>query len=268
MLVTDDAFIRLTVFACVLILLLVVERYNPSRASDGFFARRWQSNVLIFFAGILLIKLMGPFIALNAALWSTNQGLGLLNLIALPLAIELVIVLLLLDAAIYLQHLLSHRIPLLWRFHRVHHSDHEIDVSTALRFHPIEIGFSMLYKCAIVVSLGASWWAVLIFEILLNASAMFNHANISLPPRADRFLRSLIVTPEMHLVHHSRSKAEQNLNFGFFLSLWDRLFNTYRDQRELESSDNIGLSSASRESAQSFLWQISSPFRAGVRRDA
>lgn len=265
---TDDALIRFSVFASAFFVLLVVERYKPSRASHGFFTRRWQSNLFVFLVGILLVKLMGPLIALNAAFWSTDQGYGLLNVVALPLAIELFIVLLALDAAIYFQHLLSHRIPLFWRFHRVHHADHEIDVSTALRFHPIEIGFSMLYKCAVVVLLGANWWAVLTFEILLNASAMFNHANISLSQRIDRFLRSVIVTPDMHLVHHSRDKAEQNFNFGFFLSLWDRIFNTYKERRQLESTDNIGLSSASRESAQSFLWQVSSPFRAGAQRDA
>ena len=173
-----------------------------------------------------------PVAAVAAAFFAQEHGLGLLNQVAWPDWLKLVIALLVLDLAIWAQHLVSHKVPLFWRLHRVHHADRDIDVTTAVRFHPIEIALSMLWKIVVVVPLGASPFAVFLFEVILNACAMFNHANIALPSWLDRALRLFIVTPDMHRVHHSVLRSEHDRNYGFNLSLWDRLFRTYLAEPE------------------------------------
>jgi len=178
----------------------------------------------------VLVRILFPTTAVGLALTAHARGIGLFNVVPLPAWIGVVASVILLDLAIYFQHVLFHAVPMLWRLHRMHHADLDIDVSTGLRFHPIEILLSMVIKLAVVTALGASAVAVLIFEILLNATSMFNHSNIRIAPQIDRILRWFVVTPDMHRVHHSILRRETNSNFGFNLPWWDRLFGTYRAQ--------------------------------------
>ena len=178
----------------------------------------------------LLVRILFPTTAVGLALLFESRGLGLFNAIALPVWVGVVASVVILDVAIYLQHVLFHAVPALWRLHRMHHADLEFDVSTGLRFHPIEILLSMIIKFTVVAALGAPALAVLIFEVVLNATSMFNHGNVRVSPRLDRTLRWVVVTPDMHRVHHSVLSRETNSNFGFNLPWWDRLFGTYRAQ--------------------------------------
>jgi sterol desaturase/sphingolipid hydroxylase (fatty acid hydroxylase superfamily) len=179
-----------------------------------------------------VVRLLFPLAAVGAALDAEAQGWGLFHALDWPGWIEILIALIVFDFAIWAQHLVSHKIPILWRLHRVHHADRDIDVSTAIRFHPIEIALSMALKIGIVYALGADPWAVVAFEVILNGCAMFNHANIRLPARVEAALRLLIVTPDMHRVHHSVLRREHDANYGFNLSVWDRLFGVYVAQPE------------------------------------
>ena len=195
--------------------------------------------------------------------WSAHRALqlGLLNQVDWPYWLKVLIALLVLDLAIWFQHLVSHKVPIFWRLHQVHHADRDIDVTTAVRFHPVEIALSMLWKIAIVVPLGASPFAVFLFEVILNACAMFNHANIALPAWLDRGLRIFIVTPDMHRVHHSVLRSEHDRNFGFNLSLWDRLFRTYRAEPEAgQQGMTIGLTPYQSEAPTRFGWSLLLPF--------
>ena len=191
---------------------------------------RWGNNLGLVIFNSILLRLIFPAAAVGVAALASEQGWGLLNYYSLPLWLSLAISLLVMDFVIYLQHILMHAVPILWRLHRVHHADLDYDVTTGARFHPIEIILSMLIKFVTIVALGPTIVAVVIFEIVLNAMAMFNHANVRLPLRMDHVLRQLIVTPDMHRVHHSVDYDEANSNFGFNLAFWDRWFGTYRDQ--------------------------------------
>ena len=206
-----------------------------------------------------------PTTAVGLALLAQTRGFGLFNVIAAPAWIGVAASVVILDLAIYLQHVLFHAVPALWRLHRMHHADLEFDVSTGLRFHPIEILLSMLIKFAVVAALGAPALLVLIFEVLLNASSMFNHANIRIPLGVDRILRWLVVTPDMHRVHHSILARETNSNFGFNLPWWDRLFGTYRPQPAAgHEAMTIGIEQF-RDPRE--LWldrMLAQPFRGGV----
>lgn len=220
--VVHEAPLRLAVFAGLLLLLWSVEARRALPA-----LRQWR-NLGLVLIGTLCLRGLLPVLAVGLALRLQQQPVGLLSLIDGPLWLEITLAVLILDAAIYAQHRLLHRVPLLWRLHRVHHSDPVLDVSTALRFHPAEIVLSMLIKLALVAAIGASPAAVVIFELLLSAGALLTHAAIELPPRLDRRLRWLLVTPAMHRIHHSRRGDDAQHNFGFHLSLWDRLFGSYR----------------------------------------
>ena len=200
------------------------------RRTDSRRLSRWPSNFGILILGALLVRVLLPVLAVGLAMTAEDKGWGLLNNVTLPLALELVVALLILDFSIYLQHLLFHYIPWLWRLHAVHHADTAFDVTTGFRFHPFEILLSMLIKLALVFVIGASVVAVVVFEVILNATSLFNHGNVALPARADAWLRWLIVTPDMHRVHHSIVPEETNSNFGFNLPWWDRLLGTYREQ--------------------------------------
>jgi sterol desaturase/sphingolipid hydroxylase (fatty acid hydroxylase superfamily) len=193
---------------------------------------RWPSNLGIVVVDTILVRLVFPVTAVGIASLAAARGFGLFNVIGLPFWVSVVASIVLLDLAIYLQHVLFHAVPALWRLHRMHHADLEFDVTTGLRFHPIEILLSMLIKFTVVVALGTPAVAVLIFEVLLNATSMFNHGNVRIHPGFDRILRWIVVTPEMHRVHHSIVARETNSNFGFNLPWWDRLFGTYRAQPE------------------------------------
>ena len=194
--------------------------------------RRWPGNLGIVVFDNLLLRLIFQSAAIGMALFAASRGWGLLHVLPVPAWLAVIVSVLLLDLAIYLQHVLFHAVPLLWRLHRMHHADLEFDVTTGVRFHPIEILLSMAIKVGVVALLGAPAVAVLIFEVLLNATSMFSHGNVRLPQRLDRVLRWIVVTPEMHRVHHSIVPRETNSNFGFYTSWWDRLLGTYRAQPE------------------------------------
>jgi sterol desaturase/sphingolipid hydroxylase (fatty acid hydroxylase superfamily) len=192
--------------------------------------RRWPSNLAIVALNTALVRVFFPAGAVGFALMAEKGSWGLLNNLPVAPLVAVVTSVVLLDLAIYLQHVMFHAVPALWRVHRMHHSDLDFDVTTGVRFHPIEIVLSTLIKFAVLAALGAPALGVLIFEVLLNASSMFNHGNVRIPIRVDHYLRWLVVTPDMHRVHHSIVVGETNSNFGFNLPWWDRLLGTYRDQ--------------------------------------
>ena len=192
--------------------------------------RRWIANIGIVVLNTVLVRLIFPTAAIGVSAFAAQHGWGLFNYYAAPAGVAVVASFLVLDLAIYLQHVMVHAVPALWRLHRMHHADLDFDVTTGARFHPLEIVLSLLLKFAVIVAIGAPVLAVLIFEVLLNATSMFNHSNVRMPRALDRVLRRIVVTPEMHRVHHSIEVDETNSNFGFNLPWWDRLFGTYADQ--------------------------------------
>jgi len=214
----------------VLTLLMAWELLAPRRQLTVGRGRRWPGNVGVVLIDTLLVRLLFPTAAVGLALVAEAKGWGLLNLVAAPDWLALLATIILLDLIIYAQHVLFHAAPLLWRLHRMHHADLDIDVTTGVRFHPVEILLSMVIKLGAVVVLGAPALGVMIFEVLLNATSMFNHSNVRLPVGVDRWLRRILVTPDMHRVHHSIVARETNSNFGFNLPWWDWLFGTYRAQ--------------------------------------
>jgi sterol desaturase/sphingolipid hydroxylase (fatty acid hydroxylase superfamily) len=219
------------------------------------------TNISLVVLGAIVGRLLGPLAAMGVAVFAAQNSWGLFNLLALPVWLEIIVAVMLLDMAIYWQHVATHKIPVLWRLHRVHHADRDIDASTGVRFHPIEIGVSMLYKCAVVLILGPAAVAVLLFEVLLNASALFNHANLRLPSAVDKLLRSFMVTPDMHRVHHSVILGETNSNYGFFLSWWDKLFNSYKTQPQAgHQRMTIGLNEYQTQAPKKLTWALLSPF--------
>ena len=227
-----ETLIRLGVFVGVLALLVAGELLAPRRALTVPRWRRWPGNLAIVAIDTVLLRIVFPTAAVSLALVAEANGWGLLNLVAAPIWLAIPIAIILLDLVIYAQHMLFHAVPMLWRVHQMHHADLDIDVTTGIRFHPIEILLSMVIKLGAVVVLGAPALGVMIFEIVLNATAMFNHSNIRLPEALDRHLRRILVTPDMHRVHHSIVARETNSNFGFNLPWWDHLFGTYRAQPE------------------------------------
>jgi len=228
----QELIVRLSAFFGVFTLMALLEILRPRRPLSQNKAIRWGNNLGIIVLDSLLVRLVFPTAAVGVAMIASEEGWGLMHMLEMPFWLAVPICVILLDAAIYGQHVLFHHVPILWRLHRMHHADQDYDVTTALRFHPIEILLSMLLKLAVVVALGAPALAVLIFEVLLNATAMFNHGNVKIPLGLDRWLRLCIVTPDMHRVHHSVIMAETNSNYGFNLPWWDRLFGTYRAQPE------------------------------------
>lgn len=221
--------IRLGAFLGVLLILLALERLVPWGHARPLGLRRWPGNIGLAFAGSLLVRAAVPAAAVGAAAWAEGRGLGLFLALGVPGWVSMPLSVVLLDLLIYWQHRVTHAVPLLWRLHRVHHADPELDATSALRFHPVEILLSMALKMAAVVALGAPAAGVLAFEVLLNATAMFNHAAIRLPPRLERVLRLGLVTPDMHRTHHSEIRAETDSCYGFCLPWWDRIFGSYRD---------------------------------------
>lgn len=237
-----EALIRLGCFGGVLLLMAAWELAAPRRRLAVPRLLRWSSNLGIVVLNTLLLRVSFPLVAVGLALMAEERGWGLLQVLGAPYWLAFLLSVLLLDLAIYLQHVMFHAVPALWRLHRMHHADLDFDVTTGLRFHPVEILLSMGLKLAVVMALGPPAAAVLVFEVLLNATSMFNHGNIRLPLGADRMLRWLVVTPDMHRVHHSVHRDETNSNFGFNLPWWDRLLGTYRDQpRDGHQAMTIGI---------------------------
>ena len=225
-----EAFIRLASFLGIFIIMAVWEVAAPCRALSVSRLRRWSANLGVVVLNSVVLRLLFPAAAVGVATVAVEHGWGLLNVYPLPTTLAIVLSVVFMDMVIWVQHVMVHAIPVLWRLHRVHHADLDYDVTTGLRFHPLEIILSMLIKFATVLLLGPPVVAVVIFEVVLNATAMFNHGNIRLPAALDRILRWMLVTPDMHRVHHSVEDDEANSNFGFSLSWWDRLFGTYRAQ--------------------------------------
>ena len=238
----NEPIIRLACFFAVLLAMMLWERRKPRRALSLPRARRWPANLGIIVVDSIVLRLVFPVLAVGAAELAAARGWGLFHGLNAPFWLALPASLLILDLAIYTQHVVFHKVAMLWQLHRMHHTDLDFDVTTALRFHPLEIVLSMLIKLVLVTLLGVPAVAVMLFEVILNATAMFNHGNVGLPRRLDRALRWILVTPDMHRVHHSIRPEETDSNFGFNLPWWDRLFGTYRDQpRDGHAGMTIGL---------------------------
>ncbi|WP_299627977.1 sterol desaturase family protein [uncultured Tateyamaria sp.] len=259
----NEAFIRLGIFLGLFLVLAAVEALAPRRVRTQTRRRRWVTNWAFTVANTVLLRALAvalPLLAVGAAVDANAQGWGLLNLLDLPLWFEIFAAILILDLAIWAQHLITHKVPLLWRLHRVHHADVDMDVTTAIRFHPVEIGLSMLLKIGVVYLLGPSAIAVILFEIILNGTAMFNHANIRLPLWLDAIVRRVLVTPDMHRVHHSVHRHEHDSNYGFALSIWDRMFGTYIAQPAAGHDEmQVGLEWQDDRPSQ-LGWSMSLPF--------
>ncbi len=227
---SHEPVIRLTVFLGMLALMALWELAAPCRRNDLPRLIRWSNNLALVVIDSIVLRLGFPILATGLAIWAADAGWGLFNLLALPGWVGFGLGFILLDLAIYGQHALFHRVPWLWRLHRMHHADQDFDLTTGLRFHPGEIVVSMVIKLGLVLALGVPPAAVLLFEVVLNATSIFNHANVRIAPGLDRALRLLVVTPDMHRLHHSTNPLETHSNFGFNLPWWDWLFRTYRAQ--------------------------------------
>ncbi|HJM91096.1 MAG: sterol desaturase family protein [Alphaproteobacteria bacterium] len=258
----NEGTIRLTIFLGVLAGMALWELAAPRRILTQNKPYRWFGNLGIVVLNTALGRLLFPILAVGAAYWAEQNFWGLFNWLALPGWLEVAVAAALLDLTVYWQHRLFHKIPLLWRLHRMHHADPDFDVTTALRFHPLKIALSMLIKLGAVAILGPAALAVLIFEVLLNGTAMFNHGNVRLPLGLDRWLRLLVVTPHMRRVHHSVEAGEYNSNFGFNLPWWDRLFGSYRAQPVLGHDEmRIGLPEYGGGICANLIWMLVLPFK-------
>lgn len=227
-LLANEPSVRISAFLGVLLVMALWETKAPRRVQSVSWQWRWTNNLAVVVVNTVLLRTTMPVAAVGLALLAERSGWGLLNMLGAPTGLTVVAALLTLDLAIYIQHAMFHAIPALWRLHRMHHADLDFDVTTGLRFHPLEILLSMVIKLAVIAALGPPAIAVLVFEVLLNATSMFNHGNVRLPPAVDRVLRWIVVTPDMHRVHHSIRPAETNSNFGFNFPWWDRMLGTYR----------------------------------------
>lgn len=259
----NETLIRLFVFIGLFLLFAVIEAVIPRRTRPEPRSRRWFTNWGLIILDSITLRLMAivmPFMSVGAAIDAGTNGWGLFNNVEWPAWIEIILAMLILDFVIWAQHLITHKIPLLWRLHQVHHSDRDMDVTTAIRFHPIEIALSMLLKIGLIYLLGPLAFAVILFEIILNGSAMFNHANIRLSPKVDAIVRLVLVTPDMHRVHHSVHREEHDSNYGFSLSIWDRMFRTYVAQpKDGHGEMEIGLHWQD-ERPSNLLWNLKLPF--------
>jgi len=265
-LLAHEPALRLAAFAAVLAAMALWEILAPRRARALPRRRRWPANLGIVVLNTLMVRALFPAAAVGMAFSAQSHGWGLLNQYAVPAWAAAAAGIVLLDLAIYLQHVMFHAVPALWRLHRMHHADLDIDVTTGARFHPVEIALSMLVKFAVIAALGVPPVAVVVFELLLNATSMFNHANVRIPAPLEPALRWLLVTPDMHRVHHSVERAETNSNFGFNLSLWDRLFGTYCAQpRAGHEAMTIGIADF-RDAAEcsTLAGMLAIPFRGGT----
>lgn len=260
--------LRLSAFLALFVLLAIAETSKPKRSLTQPRYFRWLNNLGLVSLNNLLLKLVMPLFAIDAAIYSQQQQLGLLNWLFSSAESNLLVILLaiiMLDGIIYWQHRLFHQLPWLWRLHSMHHSDLDLDVSSAIRFHPIEIILSLLIKIAAVYLLGIPVVAIILFELLLNLTAMFSHSNIALPLKADRMIRHLFVTPDMHRVHHSIKGKETNSNYGFCLSIWDRIFNSYKAQPDAGHLEMvIGLPYFRGEHEYKLYNMLTQPFRSKI----
>ena len=237
--IENETAIRLSFFFGIFLLVALWEVLTPRRPLNYSKPVRWYSNIGLVFINSIVMRYLFPNIASGLAILASQRGWGLFNNYNIPYTFVIIISLLLQDGAIYIQHAMFHYLPLLWRFHRMHHTDTDLDVTSGARFHPVEIIISMCIKLSVIAVLGPPVEAVIIFEVLLNLTAMFNHGNIYIPPKIDQMLRCFVVTPDMHRVHHSISSKETNSNFGFNFPWWDAMFGTYCAQPEKDHKEMI-----------------------------
>ncbi|MGM0584364.1 MAG: sterol desaturase family protein [Pseudomonadota bacterium] len=257
----NEPLIRLAAFLTVFAVMAGWEMLRAARPPAASKGRRWLTNWAIVALDTAIVRLLFPAAAVGAALDAQAQGWGMFNVLGWPWWAELAIAVAVLDLAIWFQHLIFHKVPILWRLHRVHHADRDVDVSTGFRFHPVEIALSMLIKIGVVYAIGASALAVILFEVLLNGCAMFNHANIRLPAPVERALRWVLITPDLHRIHHSVHREEHDTNFGFSVSWWDRIFRTYTPQpRDGHEGMSLGLADHQDDRPTRFWWSLGFPF--------
>jgi sterol desaturase/sphingolipid hydroxylase (fatty acid hydroxylase superfamily) len=265
-LIANEQIIRPTIFIVLLVILAIVEYCYPLAKRKSSRIKQWSTNIALVVIASLLLKVSLPMLAVGVAQWSQINTLGLFNYIEFfrwgyaPISIFFLSIVLM-DFIIYWQHVLMHKVPLLWRMHQVHHSEAALDVSSAVRFHPFELLFSMIIKLAFIIMLGIPVMAVIIFEIILNAMALFNHSNIKLPKKVELALRKLVVTPEVHWIHHSQIVRETNSNYGFNLIIWDKLFGSYiakpkQDYKDLQQ----GLSQYNKQQPLNIIHLLMLPF--------
>ncbi len=254
-----EGTLRLSIFLAVLILMGTLEAVYPAREPLQKRSSRWITNIGLVIIDTLAIRLLFPIIAVGTALWAQTQGWGVLNVIAIPGWMSVLLAIIILDMMIYWQHVAFHRMPWLWRLHKIHHADRDLDATSGLRFHPVEIIISMIYKMVVVVALGAPVLAVIIFEIVLNACALFNHANVRIPPWIERPLRKIMVTPALHRIHHSVIERETNTNFGFSVIWWDKVFRSYTDMPS--GNLTLGLSEYQTDAPSNLIWSLFTPFK-------
>jgi len=242
------------------------ELFKPKRIQNVNRKQRWPVNLGLALLNMVLMRLTIGSLAYLSAVWAAEQGFGLLNIWSIPQGWSIIATLLILDFAIYGQHILMHQWPLLWRLHKIHHTDLEFDVTTAVRFHPLEIVLSMFYKVVCIVLIGGNPEAIIAFEIILNGAATFNHSNINIPEKIDKLLRWLIITPDMHRIHHSAEPLETDSNYGFSVSCWDRLCKTYTTKsKQPQTTMTIGLKSYRKPTELSFMKLLLLPFKAASR---
>lgn len=258
---TYEPYIRIGAFFSILIIMGIMETLWPRRVLDAPKTKRWFSNVSVSFISAALVRGLLPLVPTSLAIYCTQQGWGLFNIINLPFGLQFIGSVLILDMLIYGQHVAFHYYPILWRLHRMHHADLNIDTSTGIRFHPIEIFLSIIIKLIAILAFGPPATAVLTFEVLLNGCAMFNHANVFIPIKGDKVLRLFLVSPDMHRVHHSTHRREYNTNFGFCFPWWDRVFRTYTAQPAEGHTDmKIGLNIFREPRHQGLLSMLRIPF--------
>ncbi|RUM98878.1 sterol desaturase family protein [Pseudaminobacter arsenicus] len=268
--IPGEAAIRMAAFLAIFASMAVFELWSPRlerpEMASALKSRRWFTNLSMVVISSLVLRVIFPAAAVGAAALAEMRGWGLLHMAGIDGIFGGVFAFVVLDLAVWLEHVVSHKIPFLWRIHRMHHCDVGFDVTTGLRFHPFEILISMVWKAAVVIALGAPVLAVLLFEIVLNGSSMFSHSNIRIGARADRLLRRVIVTPDMHRVHHSAERAETDSNYGFNFSLWDRLFGTYVEQpRRGHDGMTIGLAEYRGDEPTHIGWLLRLPFLSNRR---
>ena len=259
---TNEAIIRLSIFLGIFVAVGAAEIFAPRRPKLASWKERWLANLSILVLDVLIQRATIGAVAVVAAIWAEANDFGLFRMLDLPWFVAGIIGFLLLDLAIYGQHVVTHKVPILWRLHRVHHADEDVDLTTGLRFHPIEILLSALFKGVIVLALGIEPWVVLLFEAVLNASAVYTHGNLALPEKLDRVLRWIFCTPDMHRVHHSVIREETDSNYGFFLSIWDRAFGTYRkDPVKGQLGVELGLSDIRGHATRRLFRMLAMPFK-------
>ena len=262
----SEPTVRLIAFAAIFVSMAAFELFSPRLERDELVgavkAKRWFTNLSILVISSVALRVVFPLAAVGTALWAQENGYGLFPLLGTPAWIAGIIAFVILDFAVWLEHVASHKFHILWRIHRMHHCDPGFDVTTALRFHPLEILISMVWKALIILALGPPAIAVLVFEIVLNGTAMFNHSNVKLPLPVDRVLRLVLVTPDMHRVHHSSDHRETDTNYGFNFPFWDRIFRTYHAQPRLGHRDmDIGLKDYRGDAPTKLGWSLLLPFR-------